>query len=644
MILPMVKVRILGPRPRLPAALTAVQDAGLLHLAGLPMEDSLEQVRLTPRQIRFRRHLRTMLEDIAASFDALEFRPVPPEPGPSDSCFPAWARLARRTRREAEQLASRRMALEEERALLLKYRGFFAAFETLLRRPARWTGGQAFHVVLRPGQAEALRILRRELARLLGEEFELWTHELPGGEIALLLMVPPTAVSEVERLLAEGRVQDIPVPAGYGHSLADAVPRMLERLEAIPEELRLTTVRRDQLIAERADELRRARRAVNDELAQLDALPLSGVTSHAFVLEGWLPASARPRLARALAQQVGDTVVVEEIAREQWEGEEAPVVLRNPKIFRPFELLIRMLPLPRYGSIDPTPFVAVFFPMFFGLILGDVAYGCALLLLGLVLYRRSGPETTLRSVAQIAITCAAFSVIFGFMYGELLGDLGRQWFGLRPLVFDREEAVVPFLGLAVALGLVHVLLGLSLGAASAWRRHRREAVGRGVSAVMILLILIALLAAVDVMPRRMFSPAVIALLVAFPVLIVAEGIIAPVELLSTVGNILSYARIMALGTASVMLAVVANRMVGALGSVIVGVMFALLFHLVNFALGLFSPTIHALRLHYVEFFGKFYSPGGTEYRPLARWHPTPSSRKGAGGSPKPLEKESWKPS
>jgi V/A-type H+-transporting ATPase subunit I len=96
-------------------------------------------------------------------------------------------------------------------------------------------------------------------------------------------------------------------------------------------------------------------------------------------------------------------------------------------------------------------------------------------------------------------------------------------------------------------------------------------------------------------------------------------VVAPIELLSTVGNIHSYARIMALGVASVMLAVVANRMAGMMGSAVVGVVFALLFHLVNFAIGLFSPTIHALRLHYVEFFGKFYSPGGVRYEPFGAW-------------------------
>jgi V/A-type H+-transporting ATPase subunit I len=171
----------------------------------------------------------------------------------------------------------------------------------------------------------------------------------------------------------------------------------------------------------------------------------------------------------------------------------------------------------------------------------------------------------------------------------------------------------------VALGAVHILVGLVLGVIANIRRHPRAALGRGLSALMLLLIAAALLATAGVLPAGLFTPSVVLLLAAFPVLIVAEGIVAPIELLSTIGNILSYARIMALGVASVMLAVVANDMVGAMGSVAVGVVFALLFHLVNFAIALFSPTIHALRLHYVEFFGKFYSPGGVRYAPFGHW-------------------------
>jgi len=191
------------------------------------------------------------------------------------------------------------------------------------------------------------------------------------------------------------------------------------------------------------------------------------------------------------------------------------------------------------------------------------------------------------------------------------------------VLFDRQEAVVASLLLAIGLGFVHVTLGMVLGIVSAWRREPRQALGRGVAALMVLLIVLALLAAFDVLPPALLTPSVIALLVAFPVLVALEGVIAAVELLSTLGNMLSYARVMALGLASVMLAIVANRMSGVVGSTVVGVLLALLFHLVNFGIGVFGPSIHALRLHYVEFFGKFYSPGGMRYQPFAHWRSPP---------------------
>ena len=351
---------------------------------------------------------------------------------------------------------------------------------------------------------------------------------------------------------------------------------------------------------------------------------VSGVTERAFVIEGWLPAEAMEGLVSRLDADFEDEVVVEEVSTEEWTGEEAPVVLSNPRIFRPFEALVRLMPLPHYGTIDPTPFVAIFFPMFFGIMLGDIGYGSLLGIIALILHLRSKPRSVLKTVAEIAGPCALFTIIFGFLYGELFGDLGRRWLGLEPLLFDREESLVAALVLALGIGLVHIILGLALGVLSALRGEPRQALGRGVAALMVILILVALLVVFEVLPARFFTPTIVFLIVLFPVLVIAEGLIAPVEFLSTIANILSYVRIMAVGTASVMLAVVANRMVGAVGSIVVGAVFALLFHLVNFAIGAFSPAVHALRLHYVEFFGKFYSPGGNRYEPFRLWSPGPN--------------------
>ena len=621
MIVRMTKVRLLGPRARLPEAIRVVQDAGVLHLAPPPDRPRLHALPLSPSEVRRRRQLASILEDIEGALKDLAWA------GPIQSAEPAslkdlaeWARLADRVRKETATLAARAAALEEEHALLARYGGFFRSFENLLRTRGLTPGAVAFHVVLRADQAAALPRLREALGQMLGEAFESFSQKLPGGEIAVLLLVPGASAPRVDQLLAQTRVQEIPVPSGYGASLLEAIPRMRERDVALPREIEAVARERRELARRHGPVLARARIGVRDRLAQLDALPRSGVTEHAFVLEGWLPATAEPMLARVMDSAFKGEVVMETVGREQWRADKAPVVLRNPRLFRPFEMVTRMVPLPRYGTLDPTPFVAVFFPMFFGLMLGDAGYGAVLAALAGIFRWRSRPGSNRRAISEVAGACALFAIIFGVLFGEYFGDLGRRWLGLQPLWMNREEAIIPFLGLAIALGLVHTLIGLVLGVITA-KDHPRVAIGRGLSAVMILLILFAILASVEVLPRPLLTPMVIALLVAFPVLIVVEGLVAPVELLSTIGHILSYARIMALGVASVMLAVVANQMAGAMGSVVIGVLFALLFHLVNFGLGLFSPTIHALRLHYVEFFGTFYSPGGVRYQPLSHWSP-----------------------
>ena len=97
-----------------------------------------------------------------------------------------------------------------------------------------------------------------------------------------------------------------------------------------------------------------------------------------------------------------------------------------------------------------------------------------------------------------------------------------------------------------------------------------------------------------------------------------EGFVAPIELLSSIGNILSYARIMAIGLASAILGLVANRLGSLPDSVAAGILIALVLHGINIVFGLFSPTIHSMRLHFVEFFGKFYEPGGKPYQPFRK--------------------------
>lgn len=625
MIVEMARLRIIGPRDRVLAVLRRIQDIGEVHLDEAATRAPFGDVPFTAGHAARVRQLEEILEDVEALLRlaapaAGDGRPE--GPGPHDAATLArWARLARRLRGEAESLSGRIDALEEERALLNRYRPFLDAFAPVLEKAQGWSRVAAYHVLLRRGQESVVAELELALERAFGRAYALVAEPLPGGETGLLLLVPRSAGERLESILAEASVEEMALPAGFGgHALRDAYPRLRERLMRVSTELEEARDALDRLLREHGETLLAARSGLHDALAELEALRLLRASDRAFLIEGWIPAPEVEGLRTEL-QSADPAVVVETVDREEWVAREPPVVLHNPRLLRPFETLLKLVPLPRYGTIDPTPFVAVFFPMFFGLILGDIAYGLALAGLGLWAHRRSEPDSVLRAVSEVAGACAVFTIIFGFLYGELLGDAGRRLLGLRPFLFDREEALVPFLGLAVALGAVHVLLGLGLGVVSAFRGDRRHAVGRGLTALLVVLVALAILAAVEVLPGSFFTPLVVLILIAFPVLVVAEGILAPVELVSTLGHILSYARVMAVGTASVMMAVVANRLMGAMGSVVVGALFALLFHLVNFGLGLFSPTLHALRLHYVEFFGTFYSPGGTRYRPFTHWAP-----------------------
>ena len=113
-----------------------------------------------------------------------------------------------------------------------------------------------------------------------------------------------------------------------------------------------------------------------------------------------------------------------------------PVQLENAQPVRSFEPLLSLLPLPKYGSLDPTMFLATFFPPIFGLMLADAGYGAILLGAAAALALAGRRRRLLRSLALIAGSCGLFTVIFGFIFGELFGELGKS-LGLHPLWQER---------------------------------------------------------------------------------------------------------------------------------------------------------------------------------------------------------------
>jgi V/A-type H+-transporting ATPase subunit I len=307
-----------------------------------------------------------------------------------------------------------------------------------------------------------------------------------------------------------------------------------------------------------------------------------------------------------------------------------PVLLRNPRPIRSFEPLLGLLPLPRYGSIDPTKFLATFFPPMFGLMLGDIGYGLLLAVGAAMLFLFGRRKPRLRSLAVIAAICAFFTVGFGLVFGELFGDLGHR-LGLQPLWRERfslgghdlGEAILGYLAIAVGVGVLQIIFGLVLGMINARRAGDRNMLWGNLARIAGILVLFFFVGRLVRLLPPVFSSFGIAALVAFLAIMIWQsirhpmhGMMLPLEVLSTIGNILSYARIMAIGVASVILALLATTLAGMMGNVVLAAIIVILVHALNLALGIIDPTIQGLRLHYVEFFSKFLLTGGKRFSPL----------------------------
>ncbi len=622
MILPMVQVELAGPRQRLPAALARLQRAGLLELrepAGLaaatavPLPGAAEgdAARLEAALARLEALLARLPPAAPGAGAAPAPAPLPlPEVGSPD-LGPALDHLEARL----DDLARRRAALAEEQAQAATFAQLVVAVAPLSRRLDPALAPELHGLVLQRDPA-ALALLEAEVRRLSGGACAVTARDLDAGRVGVLVEVPRAAGKALTALLFERGVDEVRPPgAVLGRGLVDGLLALAARQHAIPAELAAADAEAGALAAAAGPALSAARREARAALARARAAGRCGATRFAFVVAGWVPEEGLPQLRADLAAGFGGAVAL--LARrpppDAWGA--VPVVLRNRPWLRPFERLLALVPLPRYGSVDPTPFLALGFPLFLGLVMGDLAFALLLAAAAGLALRRGWGGAAGRDLAWVALACAAWSAAFGLLFGEALGGLGEH-LGLHPIL-DRRRALMASMGLAVGLGLAHLLLGGVLGVGAAWRGgHRREAAARAGQVLALAAGAAALGAWLGPLPPRALPPALAAAGAGLLVALAASGPMAALELLLGFGHALSYARLMALGLASLMLAEVANGLAAALPGA-GGLALAVLVHAVNFTLCLVSPVVAALRLHYVEFFERFYDEGGRPWRPFA---------------------------
>jgi V/A-type H+-transporting ATPase subunit I len=639
MITPMIKIELIGPTSLLLPTVDAVQRCGRLHISGTRFTEPAggnaaplsapdpEVVKYRDRLAQLKGKVEEMLNLLAETpgidmGSAGGLAPVDPDEISGEALEKKFVMLEELKER-ITGLVKRRLDLKDELASVSRYGSVIGAFAPMLEKLGTTRNLDLVGFTLMKRRLDVLDLLREQLTDMTGGRFEVFTREMDQATLAGVVAVPREFHREVRRLFVNEQVSELRLPESLGDKAPMETLRHLERrLEEIPGEIDGV----DQEIRTIAAEhypglLMRLQSALEDRLASLSAVSSATRTRMTFILTGWVPRKHIQGFMDFARERLDPAVVVRQSAPVNADLEKGgiPVVLENPPLIRPFELCLRLLPRPAYSSIDPTPFVAIFFPTFFGLILGDVGYGLILLAVSLFLLYKWRQHDLIGSIGVILLACSLSTILFGVLFGELLGDLGIRMGIMKPLMMNRETAIVPSLMLAVGIGVAHIFLGFFI---KAWNSIKWKHYGHAVEALATVVLFIALFVVLAAMTGYL-SPlfrniGVVVILLMIPTLIVSGGIVAIMEVFGAFGNMLSYARIMAIGLSSVILAVVANRMFGQFPNVIVGAMIATLVHLVNLVLGVFGPTVHSLRLHYVEFFGKFYKTGSVEYQPLLR--------------------------
>jgi V/A-type H+-transporting ATPase subunit I len=620
----MVQVQLLGPRDLLSRTVAFLQAQGVLQLrapepvstpGGAPL---VRPCPTSPDATALEERIAETVRRAAALVARLPpARPAEvPASLPGVGSAPLLRRLAA-LEEEVEALEARRGVLLEERETTQRFERLVVALAPLRHGLDPALAPETHGLVLRT-DPESLALLEGEVRRITRGTCEVQSRPMDGEHVGVLVTVPRAHSRELTSLLFERGVDEVKLPAAYtGRSFVEVLLLLVGRERAIPAEIAAVDAALERLSAEVGPTLDALAREGRAALERIRAAERCGSTRFAFVVSGFMPAERLEAFRAAAERELSARVAVLAHVPEPAHWGEVPVVLRNGTRVRPFQLLLALVPLPRYGSVDPTPYLAVFFPLFFGLVLGDVVFGLAGIGVALLARARGWGGAMGRDLAWVALACSLSSLLFGVVFGEALGELGAH-VGLHPLVLDRRRAIMNFLGLTLAVGGAHVVLGMALGVASALRAgHRRHALARAAKLGMLLSGAVAIGALAGGLPRPALAPALVALAAFLAGAVASDGFLAALELVLALGNVLSYARLMALGLASVMLAEVANLVAGVLQPAAAGIAVSILLHAVNFTLGLISPTVAALRLHYVEFFEKFYDEGGEPYRPFA---------------------------
>ncbi|MFH1736610.1 MAG: V-type ATP synthase subunit I [Actinomycetota bacterium] len=644
MILPMSKVQILGPKKYLYDTLNVVHRLGVLQIEDMskgiePGEMFLRNLELDPKTQKEKSELEELLGKISVIAATVEpFEDVGKTRKAiktlyddiwikkcrelADDCTEIINNLESTTR----ELATGKSELDRELAMLLRYESIVSKIYPLAPQLYRLKGFEAVALLVNKKYGAVLDLIREEMGKITKKQFELVSAEVDDTTIAAVIVFNKRYLDQVHNFLWAEKVNQLRLPESLQDKPFDQILDLIKKRKMeIPQELKSVKERLTEVSEEWYVRLMALQLAVQDRIEELKEAHKFAQTDFTFVVTGWLPARDLTRTRKLLSDQFGDRVIIEVLELSVHEMEEAPVVLDNPAIIKPFELIMKIFSPPRYGSIDPTPFLAVFFPILFGMIVGDIGIGLVILAVALFVRYRYKTILVAKQVTSIFIMASISTILFGVLYGEFFGNIFELMHVIREIhIFgikfpiNRLEAIIPMLLFSLAVGAVQVIFGLFLGVANAIRAKMRKHLIEKIGMLLVLFAILVIVAAFVLKLEVLMGPAFIVILIGIVALVYGAGMMGVFEIFGTLGNIFSYSRIIALGLAGAILAMVANELAGSIGSIYVGVAVALLLHLINIVVAAFSPFIHAIRLNVIEFFNQFVESGGAEYKPFKR--------------------------
>jgi|GEM_PF-2687825 Archaeal/vacuolar-type H+-ATPase subunit I len=372
-------------------------------------------------------------------------------------------------------------------------------------------------------------------------------------------------------------------------------------------------------------------------------------SSHLFVTRGYIKTENMSRFEQRLETAVPSANTMEVPVPE---GEEPPVSLKWSKWISPASLLVKMYGLPSYYGLDPTAYIAPLFFAFVGICLGDAVYGLALILIMTWLKKKYRDQEHLQDFFQCFVYCGVTSIVVGFLTGSFAGNLTSLIPGFEAIDAARDNMALidPIkdsqlaLYIAIGIGVVSQIYAMVLRMIKDLKRG--DVMGAFADGLMWILFLVFalgtlggstvcgyLLAAVCVVlvltqgrdQSNWFSKIIVGCIALY-------GIVGSYGASAVLGDLISYARLMALSLTSAALGSTFN-MLAELSvdipfvGVIVAVMVVVLGHTMNFFLGLLGGFVHSARLIMLEFFGRFYDAGGAAYKPYGFDSPSVNVKK-----------------